>query len=224
MTIERTMGTVARAGRLTLRGGDGRLVDWCMVAELDAMRVERDAAKTEVEAHKLALEMANVIAGDAADDLERLLAERAAAIARAERQAVELRAAQEQAERRNRELDALHYVWCDGGCDSGVHRWTDGKPDEQTVREAVRNTGRLVSWYRNAAARRGEVPPDFGDAVAADAIARAERAERLLARLLNWFEYRDVDLGLGAYDARDNVVLDDDMRQTVEAMRERVKP
>ena len=23
---------------------------------------------------------------------------------------------------KNRDLDALHYVWCDGGCERGVHR------------------------------------------------------------------------------------------------------
>lgn len=27
---------------------------------------------------------------------------------------------------KNLQLDALHYVWCSGGCDGGMHRWTKG--------------------------------------------------------------------------------------------------
>ena len=54
-------------------------------------------------------------------------------------------------ERKNRELDALHYVWCDGGCEGGAHRYTttEGEVTETVVREAVRNTNRLVSWFNN---------------------------------------------------------------------------
>lgn len=52
---------------------------------------------------------------------------------------------------RNRELDALHYVWCDGGCATGVHRFC-GAPEEITeevVQLAERNTKRLRAWYVN---------------------------------------------------------------------------
>lgn len=50
---------------------------------------------------------------------------------------------------RNRELDALHYVWCDGGCTSGTHRFC-GSPssitedDVQTVERCAR---RLRRWF-----------------------------------------------------------------------------
>lgn len=52
-------------------------------------------------------------------------------------------------ERKNRELDALHFVWCDGGCRSGVHRWQSDKVlvTEYLVKRAERNTKRLRQWY-----------------------------------------------------------------------------
>jgi hypothetical protein len=50
---------------------------------------------------------------------------------------------------RNLELDALHYVWCDGGCKTGIHRWTDQKITAELVETAVRNTTRLIHWYLN---------------------------------------------------------------------------
>lgn len=50
--------------------------------------------------------------------------------------------------RRNVELDALHYVWCDGGCEGGTHRYAHRAPlDAETVEAAVRNTRRLVAWW-----------------------------------------------------------------------------
>lgn len=51
--------------------------------------------------------------------------------------------------RRNRELDALHMVWCDGGCPSGVHRYQgeDVLVSEELVATAERNTERLRRWY-----------------------------------------------------------------------------
>lgn len=50
-------------------------------------------------------------------------------------------------ERRNKQLDALHFVWCNGGCSSGVHRWTDEAVTEELVCEAERNTARLRNWF-----------------------------------------------------------------------------
>lgn len=54
-------------------------------------------------------------------------------------------------EERNRELDALHYIWCDGGCQGGAHRYC-GSPDditEEVVAAAERNTMRLRRWFVN---------------------------------------------------------------------------
>lgn len=49
--------------------------------------------------------------------------------------------------RKNLELDALHMVWCDGGCVNGVHRWTDEPITEEIVALAERNTKRLRHWF-----------------------------------------------------------------------------
>lgn len=56
----------------------------CSQIALGIAERERDEARFNAEAHGLALEMANTIAGDAADDLERLIAERDAERARAD--------------------------------------------------------------------------------------------------------------------------------------------
>lgn len=51
---------------------------------------------------------------------------------------------------RNLELDALHYVWCDGGCEGGVHRFGEHPPvTAELVATAIRNTERLRAWYIN---------------------------------------------------------------------------
>lgn len=57
---------------------------------------------------------------------------------------------------RNVELDALHYVWCDGGCKSGTHRFTEQTITEEVVLAAERNTKRLRRWY-DAAQRKGNI-------------------------------------------------------------------
>jgi hypothetical protein len=46
-------------------------------------------------------------------------------------------------------LDALHVVWCNGGCPRGVHRFQDKDVlvTEQLVSAAERNTARLRQWY-----------------------------------------------------------------------------
>jgi hypothetical protein len=55
---------------------------------------------------------------------------------------------------RNRQLDAMAWVWCDGGCPSGVFRHTPIELTEQTVQEAERNVERLRRWYENAEHKR----------------------------------------------------------------------
>lgn len=50
---------------------------------------------------------------------------------------------------RNLALDALHHIWCDGGCLSGVHRWTEGTITEDLVRQAEREVKRLRVWWDN---------------------------------------------------------------------------
>jgi hypothetical protein len=68
-------------------------------------------------------------------------------------QRAELTRMQEAAHRRNRQLDALHLVWCSGGCSGGMHRWTLAEVTAELVAEAKRNTDRLETWYINHAGR-----------------------------------------------------------------------
>ena len=56
--------------------------------------------------------------------------------------------------RKNVQLDALHFVWCDGGCASGVHRYDHGELTEEIVVEAERNARRLRAWWSNAAFKK----------------------------------------------------------------------
>lgn len=52
--------------------------------------------------------------------------------------------------KKNKILDAMHWVWCSGGCETGVHRYrTDMQLTEEIVQLAERNTKRLRSWYNN---------------------------------------------------------------------------
>lgn len=56
-------------------------------------------------------------------------------------------------EKKNRDLDALHYVWCNGGCGGGVHRYDKKGPEgltEETVRLALHNVNRMVTYFNNA--------------------------------------------------------------------------
>jgi hypothetical protein len=52
---------------------------------------------------------------------------------------------------KNKQLAALHNVFCDGGCASGVHYY-DGEGPETITQDivdlAVRNTVRLLRWWR----------------------------------------------------------------------------
>lgn len=90
--------------------------------------------------------------------------------------------------RRNRELDALHYVWCSGGCEEGTHRWTDGKPDKSTVMEAIRNTCRLVSWFVDREHKAGR-ECDFQGAIDAVVGPELNDARRVAARLAEFIHF-----------------------------------
>jgi hypothetical protein len=63
----------------------------------------------------------------------------------------QLTEARENNEKRNRDLDVLHYVWCDGGCQGGVHRYCGSPEDvtEEVVLAAEKWVGRLRRWYVN---------------------------------------------------------------------------
>jgi hypothetical protein len=97
---------------------------WCRI-----FKRQRDAARSQL--------------AQSLTDVERLQIARLRA---------EIRQMQIAAEARNRQLDAMHYVWCTGGCEGGVHRF-DGKGPagitQEIVDEAVRNTERLKRRWAN---------------------------------------------------------------------------
>lgn len=55
---------------------------------------------------------------------------------------------------RNLQLDAMHWVWCDGGCKGGVHRWGGCELTEEIVVAAERNAARLRRWYETQQTRK----------------------------------------------------------------------
>lgn len=105
----------------------------------------------------------------------------------------EIRNMQVVAERKNLELDALHFVWCSGQC---------GKPlSKEIVEEAIRNTDRLILKFNGQRSSRAwrllsEYPDDqkallysWGHYRAMvdreqKAIKRAEEAEAKLSALI----------------------------------------
>ena len=59
----------------------------------------------------------------------------------------QIRNQQENNERKNKLLDALHLVWCSGGCSGGTHRWDNTSVTEELVALAEHNTSRLRAWF-----------------------------------------------------------------------------
>ena len=57
-------------------------------------------------------------------------------------------------ELKNKELDALHYVWCSGGCATGTHRYHKEPLTKEIVRLAQYNTNRLITHFNNQEFRK----------------------------------------------------------------------
>lgn len=118
--------------------------------------IERYVSDHERERQRARLEAAAELSGD-----RKLKEEYGALVLRNKAQAREIRNLQVSAERRNRDLAALHIVWCDGGCPGGV-----GSPetlDRPTVVAAVIAVRRLVSWWNNRQYRDGGHSPTSED-------------------------------------------------------------
>jgi predicted translin family RNA/ssDNA-binding protein len=62
---------------------------------------------------------------------------------------------------KNLQLDAMHYVWCSGGCQGGIHRWIDQELTEDMVAAAEQNVQRLRSWFINDKFRRQMFPERY---------------------------------------------------------------
>jgi HAMP domain-containing protein len=61
---------------------------------------------------------------------------------------------QEALHKKNLELDALHHVWCSGGCDTGVHRYTNETLTDEIVEQAQKSVARLVEYWNNYKAKK----------------------------------------------------------------------
>lgn len=59
----------------------------------------------------------------------------------------EIRHKDEALREKNLALDELHYVWCDGNCAGGVHRYSDEYFTEAVVLQAEYQAKRLRSKY-----------------------------------------------------------------------------
>lgn len=61
---------------------------------------------------------------------------------------------------KNLELDSLHYVWCTGGCKTGIHRYSDLPPlTQEIVDTAERNVQRLKTSFLNQEFRKSRENP-----------------------------------------------------------------
>jgi uncharacterized coiled-coil protein SlyX len=64
------------------------------------------------------------------------------------KQARELTTKEQAIKERNIALDALHWVWCSGGCHKGTHRFGSEEPiTAEHIAVAERNTKRLREWF-----------------------------------------------------------------------------
>lgn len=66
----------------------------------------------------------------------------------------QLTIANEALRERNLQLDAMHWVWCDGGCRGGMHRFGGCEPTEELVVMAERNARRMRTWLENRRAKK----------------------------------------------------------------------
>jgi hypothetical protein len=73
-------------------------------------------------------------------------------------QAREIQILVEKLHQKNQDVDALHFVWCDGGCPSGLHRYSDVKLTEELIVRAERNTARMRKWYNTVKWRLTSFP------------------------------------------------------------------
>ena len=83
------------------------------------------------------------------EQLDRLRTEKEHLRHRCENQARQLHFKDETLREKNLALDALHFVWCDGSCAGGVHRYTDETFTEEVVLQAEYQAKRLRMKYTN---------------------------------------------------------------------------
>lgn len=50
---------------------------------------------------------------------------------------------------KNIALDAMGFVWCDGGCEGGIYRYNDKELTEELLIKAENNVKRMRTWFNN---------------------------------------------------------------------------
>lgn len=91
-------------------------------------------------------------------------------------QAREITNLTERLAQRNKDLDAMHFVWCSGGCTRGVHRHSDVRLTEELIQIAERNTKRLRGWYNTVKWRLTKYPTmsEWHDALTKGAASKTD--------------------------------------------------
>ena len=151
----------------------------------------------EREAHAATKAVMNLAIGQAAADFDKYKANRDEQAEQLAATKAELAHAQYNNRTRNLELDGLHYVWCDGGCRGGIHRFGEHPPlTQEMVELAVRNTNRLLRWFVNKEFKaNGHQLPDWCKKYAyfENAVTNIEQADEIaaLTDTLKRTEYTD---------------------------------
>lgn len=50
---------------------------------------------------------------------------------------------------KNLDLDAMGFIWCDGGCEGGVYRYNNKELTEEILQRAEKNVKRMRTWFEN---------------------------------------------------------------------------
>lgn len=126
-------------GRLLSRAGSKGMLDWYQELRL------RERAEKRIKHLETALKVQTPADVQWREECEKLRAQMKTLRA-------DVNVKREALERKNRDLDSLHYVWCNGGCEGGVHRYDGKGPEsvtEEIVLQAVHNVNRLITWYNS---------------------------------------------------------------------------
>ena len=56
---------------------------------------------------------------------------------------------------KNLALDAMGFVWCDGGCEGGIYRYNNKELTEEILKKAEQNVKRMRTWFENNRYKKG---------------------------------------------------------------------
>jgi len=116
-------------------------------------------------------------------------------------QAFQLTAQDAALREKNLALDAMHWVWCDGGCYGGTHRWSEKTLTAEIIAKAEQSIARMRRWFINAAGKKMPTGVDRHPAwdKAKNEIDNANKFVRIdhILDLLDHYWHQHPDLRLG---------------------------